>query len=114
MTHHGISARLWLVLAIAAGTLLGNRLLHFDADVGGYRPALGNHATYPKAYVHAVTGFAATLAAGVFTGAPVAALGVVVVAAIVWEFTQGFFNWLDVVAGAVGAGVAVALQLGSR
>lgn len=105
-------ARFYLVTVIAAVVLVVNRLAHFDSDAGGYRPALGNRASYPKAYVHGVTAFASSLAAIVFVGgAPVSCALLVILAAALWEFTQGFFNWLDVLAGAIGATAASALFL---
>lgn len=101
--------RVVIAAAVAVAVVALNFTRHVDADAGGYRPQWRNRASYPKAYVHGVSGFAAALAVAVFTGQPAAALLIVAAGAVLWEFSQGFVNLLDIAAGVGGALAACVL-----
>jgi hypothetical protein len=84
--------------------LAANWRFAFDVNVPSrYVPRLRNKATYPKAYVHGVTAFAAALGALVL-GVPVPALLLILgLACVAWEFTQrGTVDRFDILAGWVG------------
>lgn len=101
-----------LVAAIVLGLaiLIMNRTAwRLDRDPGGYRPALGNHASYPKFYVHGVSGFAFSLGLIVLSGLPWQAALAISVLAVLWEISAGFVNSLDILAGTLGAWTAYLL-----
>ena len=100
----------WVSIIVAIAICLINKKWKFDPDVGGYTPSIKDKAQYPKFYVHSVSACLATVAmirAGV---SPLLALGLIVVFGVMYEFSQGFVNKLDIVADTVGGLVAFLLM----
>lgn len=99
---------------IVLGVLLANVRWQFDVNVPRYyRPAIGNKASYPKAYVHAVTAFAGMLASCGLGVLPQCAFPTMVFGILAWEYTQrGTIDRYDIAAGLVGtvAGLLVFLH----
>lgn len=85
---------------------------HADPDAGGYTPRITDLAAYPKAYVHCVTALAVTLGLiALHVGPAWQVMLLVMVAAVLWEPTQGFINPVDILAGLAGAFLGTALHL---
>ena len=103
-----------LLAACLAGLVilvLNRTAWRLDRDPGGYRPALGNHASYPKFYVHGVSGFAFSLGLAVLSGMAWQSAAAITILAGLWEVSAGFINPLDILASALGAWLAFLLTL---
>lgn len=102
-----------VLIAVCLLVLLANWFLRLDVNVPAiYTPALTNKASYPKVFVHALTAYGATLGALAFGVPIVAAVVILAVSCIAWEFTQrGTVDPYDIGAGWLGIAVAVGVVL---
>lgn len=100
-----------LLLALA---LYANRRLHWDVDPGGYPDGPRTVAPFPDKAVHLCVAVALTLAACVVGVPPALAAGLVIAAAIAFEYTQGYVSWWDAGAGVAGALAAALLWAVAR
>ena len=89
-------------LAAILAVVLLNRFVGFDKSVGEFHPKITDKATYPKFYVHWVT--AVTIAWFMWiTGLSFIEIAALMIVAIpAYEWSQKFFNRLDMLAGAIG------------
>lgn len=86
-----------------------NKKYQIDPSVGETKPKITDKAQYPKFYVHFVTALASFLAMHML-GVPIV-WGVILLGTGIfgYEWSQGFWNKLDIVAGFAGIALAIAL-----
>lgn len=90
------------------GVIVANRAFHWDSDRGGYTPRISDKATFPKEYVHFVTGLAIS-GLLLLLGAPWWVLFIPAVSTYGWEWSQGYINRLDILFGILGLLIPVAV-----
>ena len=94
-------------LGVLAAAIAANAIFKLDPDPGGYQDrwlTIDKLSHFASAY--------ATIIAGRLGGARQAVvLGGLLVAAVAFEFTQGFVSWRDILAGWAGASFAAAWWL---
>lgn len=100
-----------LFAAVALVLILLNRWKPYDPSVGETKPKWTDKATYPKAYVHFIGGYAGAAFLWQMGLPPVWILGILFPAAVAYEWSQRFFNGLDIIAGWAGACLFVILLL---
>lgn len=102
---------IFLVLLVAV--IVANKFLRFDVDerpAGSPKRSLWAKAAYPKSYVHALQAFTLTMIAVFLAAMPiVVAVPVVFFALAIFEWTQGYVDYLDIAANGVGVVAAVLL-----
>jgi hypothetical protein len=96
-----------LVIAIVVGF---NRTLRFDPDLGGYKPAWNNKATYPKMWVHGVTAYMLMDMLLHLGTVWYAATVLMLIAILAYEWSQRFTNEYDIIAGLIGSAIALILH----
>lgn len=107
---HAMQFAVTLVFAaIIVGLVLANRKLGFDRSIGETGPKWVDKALYPKAFVHGVTAFAAMAIMLMFGVWPLVAAALLLAGIAGWEWSQGYWNRLDIVAGIVGMLFALTL-----
>jgi hypothetical protein len=102
--------KILLTIAIATAVCFINKIWKFDPDAGGYHPNIKDKAQYPKFYVHSVSACLATIGMIRYGIHPVVALGLIAAFGTMYEFSQGFVNFLDILADITGGVVAFLLM----
>lgn len=89
-----------IILAIIV--CVSNKIWKFDPDIGGYTPSLRDKALYPKFYVHSVSGSLLAFALIHFGISILISLPMIFGFGLLYEWSQGFINYLDIVAELYG------------
>ena len=100
----------WIFIVLAIIVCGINKKWKFDPDAGGYKPNIKDKAQYPKFYVHSVSACLITLGMMLFGVNQFVALGLIVGFGVMYEFSQGFVNILDITADLTGGIVALLLM----
>lgn len=100
-------ARDAIYLLLIGAAVAANGVFQLDADPGGYPD---RWLTIDK-MIHFAIAYAVVIAGRMFGVRQSVALGGIIVAAVAFEFTQGFVSWRDILAGIAGALVAAAWWL---
>lgn len=99
-----IATLVFLFLIVLA--IFWNRFWPYDPSIGETHPKITDEATYPKFYVHAISGFALAMLMH-HAGVPLLWIGILMfIATIGYEWSQRFINALDILAGLFGALIA--------
>lgn len=105
-----MNAASWIFIALAIIVCLINKKWKFDPDAGEYTPSIKDKAQYPKFYVHSVSACLITIGMMLFGVNHPLALGLIAGFGVMYELSQGFVNWLDIVADITGGLVALFLM----
>lgn len=98
-------------ILIALVAIISNKIWRFDLDSGNYVPQLKQSALYNKAFVHFVVG-ALCCALQLLIGIPIWIVLVIMTPSIVaWEWSQGFINKYDILAGLAGVVAVIYLVI---
>ncbi len=102
---------IFLVLLVAV--IVANKYLRFDVDErpqDSPKRKLWAKAAYPKSYLHGLQAFTLMMIAVFLAAMPtVVAVPIVFFALALFEWTQGYIDWLDIAANGAGIVAAVAL-----
>lgn len=93
-----------LAIALVVGL---NRLTGFDRSIGETHPHITDRALYPKFYVHWVTAVTISWFMWMCGLTTVEIVALMLIAIPAYEWSQRFFNYLDILAGAIGVATAL-------
>lgn len=103
----GFTVRDAIYLGVLVVALAANAIFKLDPDVGGYQD---RWLTIDK-LVHFAIAYAIVILGRLAGARQAVVLGGLLLAAVLFEYTQGFVSWRDIVAGWAGAFFAAAWWL---